>query len=184
MVEKHYHTSDWASHEMLQSAKALRFLAIADNGQSKKDPLLFLIPSILMAYTAIQTRANEVVEEYLQRHKTSFPVTYVRDVSEQAPLHTKLVILTGYLTRKTFPRDARLWNDFVDLQRLRNDLVHYELKQPEDEKWKGTFYKDTIHEQVNPDEAKKAVETAKAVMNELNALYFDNQGDYYDDIKT
>ena len=183
-MEKHYHTSDWASYEMLQSANALRSLVVADNGQRKKDSLLFLIPSILMAYTAIETRANEAVEEYLQRHKTSFPVAYVRDVSEQAPLHTKLVILTGYLTGKTFRRDTRLWSDFVGLQKLRRGLVHYKLKQPEDEKWKETFYEDTIHEQVNSDKAKEAIETAKAVMNELNALYFDNQGDYYDDIRT
>jgi len=77
-----------------------------------------------------------------------------------------------------------LWNDFVNLQRLRNLLVHYALKQPEDEEWKGIFYQGRIQEQVNPDEAKKAVETAKAVMNKLNALYFDSQGDYYHDIKT
>ena len=183
-MEKHYHTSDWTSYEMLQSANALRSLAIADSGQSKKDPLLFLIPSILMAYTAIQTRVNEAVEEYLQKHKASFPVNYVRKVAKQAPLDTKLVILTTYLTGRTFPRDTGLWNDFVVLQRLRNHLVHYELKQPEDEEWKGIFYQDIVHEQVNPDEAKKAVETAKAMMNNLNALYFDNQGDYYDNIKT
>jgi len=84
-VEKHYHTSDWASYEMLQSANALMFLAVTDNGQPKEDPLLFLIPSILMAYTAIQTRVNEAVEEYFQKHEKSFPVKYVRKVAKQAP---------------------------------------------------------------------------------------------------
>lgn len=67
------------------------------------------------------------------------------------------------------------WYTFTLHLTLRDRLVHYILQDPKDEeykKYKGTFYKDIIHE-VDSGMAKKAVETAKKMMEQLDLFYFE-----------
>jgi len=184
-MERDVHTWDWASFMMLSSANTLRLSAPKESKQAVvllKDPVLFLAPSILMAFAAIETHVNEVIERYLEKNRDSICMEYIRG-KLGAPIDAKLLFLTKYLTGKTFDWKSSLWKSFRELQKLRNKLMHYKLKDAEDKKQQGVFYKDVIHTELNSVRAKEAIETAKQVMKKLDFCYFGETGDNYKSIR-
>ena len=170
--EKQFHTADYPSFTMLQSANKLRI--IADKEQELHKPQV-LVPSLIMAFTAIEAHVNELIQLYIDKRPNPSTRKYIEKQMRVAPVDGKLLLLTKYLTDKTFIWDSPVWQSFLKIKGLRDRLVHYTLQDPKDEeykKYKGTFYKDIIHE-VDSGMAKKAVETAKKVMEQLDLFYFE-----------
>ncbi len=168
---KNLHTGDYASITMLESAHLLR--VIADKEKDSRKPQ-FLVPSFIMAFTAIEVHANQLIQLYINKESNLFSKEYI-ERQMRASIDSKLLLLTKYLTGKTFVWSSHVWQDFLIIKGLRNRLVHYILQDPKDKeykKYKGTFYEDIIHE-VDSKMAKKAVETAKEIMKQLDLFYFE-----------
>jgi len=203
-MESYYHTEDWASSMMLESANKLRLLAEKDR---KQESFPFLVPSILMAFTAIETCINESIHYKLKSQLLRQEFwKFIEKKLLFINIEEKLLKLTEALTGKTFEKKSSLWKKFKNLKDLRNKLMHYKLKEMTDKEVKElqvsfdfinikeekkrfeiireTFYKDLIHKEVNADKAKEAIETAKQVMNSLNFYYFGVKKDSYKLIKT
>lgn len=169
-LEKHFHTADYPSLTMLESAHKLRVIA---NKEKESHKPQFLVPSLIMAFTAIEAHVNELIQLYIDNKPNPATRKYVEG-QMRAPIVEKLLLLTKYLTENTFTWDSSVWQNFMGIKKLRDNLVHYTLKNIKDEgykKYRETFYEDIIHK-VDLGIAGKAVETAKKMMEQLDLFYF------------
>ena len=183
-IERYYHTEDWASFVMLRSADTLTQLA---NEKPEQQRLAFLVAAILLSFAAIEARMNEAIhcklikknsidpmhEQFVKKHWRAISIS----------IDEKMYLFTEFLTGKTFDTKGSLWKSFVKLRELRNLLMHYKLKKPDDKRMGDIFYRDLIHERVTVDRARSAVKVAKGMMNEINLYYFDEREDSYNSIR-
>lgn len=102
--EKSLHTGDYASITMLVSAHELR--VIADKEMDSRKPQ-FLVPSFIMAFTAIEAHVNQLIQRYVDK-KSNLPTKEYIERQMGASIDSKLLLLTKYLTGKTFT-----WNSHV-----------------------------------------------------------------------
>lgn len=191
---RHYHTTHWPSSTMLHTA--VQFINMARQ-KKIQDPFPFLVPSILLSFTAIETRLNECIHcKFLKARYSNNELLneYVLEkLLKEKPIDEKIKKSTKVLTGKDFDVQGPIWGSFKNLQKLRNKIMHYKLEglkeleaeqaaevfpiktnngKTPSEVIKEGFYKNLFYQEVTINKAVEAYETAHEILEKLNSLYY------------
>lgn len=155
-----------SSHRAYQQAIAQHpFLATDWPPKDGTDPsvriydyLEEVIASIVFAYTALESFANEMIpEEFIYEFQettdSGLGVVHHYDkemIERNLSLTDKMTTVLPRVTKKQSPKGLKVWEDFVVLRRLRNRIVH--LKSSDRSRSKAhDLYPDSIwSELLNP----------------------------------
>ena len=196
MTTNHYHTPHWPSTTMIHTAN--EFINVARK-EKKRDPFPFLVPSILLSFTAVEAGINALIHYALRGDKNLHPLVkkYIKEKLEAslpASVVDKILYFTYFLTGESFDIQSNLWQRFQNLRTLRNKIIHYKLKELEQEEAqllaealpfktkneklsteaiRETFYKNFFSREVTIGKAVEAVETASETLEKLYSFYYE-----------
>lgn len=131
-------------------------------------PAIGILEVYILTVAALEAFINELCIEKIEQRKAAKKSTsqlkkaiYPDEHGHYMDIKQKYEYLPPILWKKSFEKGEGLWNDFVALIRLRNDIVHY---TPEWEKpryipeYLRSIYQRILPRQVKPSRATKTLE--------------------------
>ena len=176
---------------------ANQFIALGRE-KNQKGPFPFLVPSILLSFAAVEAGINALIHYALREDKNLHPLVkkYIKkELEAPSPpsITDKIQYFTHFLTGKSFDVQSDLWKRFQNLRALRNKIVHYKLKELEEEEAqllaealpfrtkneklstqavREKFYENLFFQEVTIGKAVEAIETASAILEKLYSFYY------------
>jgi hypothetical protein len=155
---------------------ALYFCGEAKSNHAVKgDPFVMwrnLFAAVFFSFAAIEACINQIIGEHVDRNKERMSPEEIdrwtekkRHLSIERKLNEGIELYGGKGTRLS--KDTALWNDFIDLKRLRNELVHYKVAY--------RLYSDT---QELMERMEKGIRTTSTIIKRICKAHPDNQGRY------
>jgi len=155
---------------------ALYFFGEAKNNHAVKgDPFVTwrnLFAAVFFSFAAIEACINQIIGEHVDRNKRQMSQDEIdrwtekcRYVSIEGKLKEGVELYGGKGTRLS--KDAVLWGDFLNLKRLRNELVHYKVAY--------RLYRKTDELM---ERTEKGIRTTSAIIKKIYLAHPDNQGRY------
>ena len=121
----------------------------------------YLRASILYSFACLEAYVNTLIADHL-RNVLGLPEVAKNFRKRRISLEAKIDTVYAILVRKSIDKERREWNDFKDIQTIRNRLAHYSG---------GTaIYRDQDPYGVNISNAEKGIEMVRLMVKYLKQL--------------